>query len=138
MKAYCYFILVLIIFSKIKATTYRCGTDDLKLKPYNIEPTKEEKERRRRLSSSYQPISINVDYTSFLRPSVITSQIYNRIKNIIGETLKEFKKFLLIQHVSIDLSKYLNEIKESCNVDEVSANYANFLKDDDVVIFFFF
>ena len=135
MNRYCYFILFLIILSKIKTTTYRCGTNDLKLNPYNIEPTKEEKERRRRLSSSYQPISIKVDFTPFSRPSGMTSQTFNRIKDIIEETLNEFKKFLLIQHVSIDLSNYLNTIKESCDVDEVSADYSNFLKNDDVVIF---
>ena len=135
MKRYCYYILFLLILSKIKATTYRCGTNDLKINPYNIEPTKEEKERRRRLSSSYQPISIRVDFTPFSRPSGMTSQTFNRIKDIIEETLNEFKKFLLIQHVSIDLSNYLNTIKESCEIDEVSSDYANFLKNDDVVIF---
>ena len=135
METYFYLIsLFLILFSNIQTTHYRCGADDIKLHPFNIESTEEEIEKRR-LADSYQPISIKVDFSSFTRPSQLSSQIFNQVKNIIEETLLEFKKFLLINHENIDLSGYYDIIKSSCDVDEISSDYANFLKNDDVVIF---
>jgi hypothetical protein len=48
----------------------------------------------------------------------MTSSIFDNIKNTIEDTLNEFKKFLLIQHVNVDLSGQLENIKESCEIDE--------------------
>ena len=76
-----------------------------------------------------------MDYTSFIKPDDMTSSIFDNIKNTIEDTLNEFKKFLLIQHVNVDLSGQLENIKESCEIDEISSDYANFGKDYDVVVF---
>ena len=123
-----------LLFSKIKSQFYRCGADEMKLKPFEINPTGEEPEKRR-LDDQYTSIKIKVDYTPFKRPSGMSSTTFDKVKSIIEETLKEFQKFLLIKHESINLAKYLDNIKESCEVDEVSSDYANFLKTNDVVIF---
>ena len=48
-----------------------------------------------------------MDYTSFIKPDDMTSSIFDNIKNTIEDTLNEFKKFLLIQHVNVDLSGQL-------------------------------
>ena len=123
----------LIIFSSKQVNTFRCGTDNLKIHPYNIKPTEEAE--RRRLAAEYQPIKIYADYSNLQRPSSVSSQNYQNILKMIQETLDEFKKFLLVQHIDIDLSESLSEIKESCEVEEVGNDYANFLKDNDLVIF---
>ena len=109
MKIFFYLISILLILFPLKqAKRYRCGADELKLHPYNIEPTKEEEEeKRRKLETDYTPIKIFMDYTSFIKPDDMTSSIFDNIKNTIEDTLNEFKKFLLIQHVNVDLSGQL-------------------------------
>ena len=41
----------------------------------------------------------------------------------------------MIQHVNVDLSGQLENIKESCEIEEISSDYTNFGKDYDVVVF---
>ena len=125
--------LLLILISINIVKSFKCGTDQLKLKPKHIESTEEEE--RRRLDSGYQPIKIAADYSSLQRPSSMTLNIFEKIRDLIEETFDEFKKFLMIQHVSIDLSRYLNMIKEVCEIQRVGSDYANFLIDNDVIIF---
>lgn len=50
MKIFFYLISILLILFPLKqAKRYRCGADELKLHPYNIEPTKEEEKKEESL-----------------------------------------------------------------------------------------
>ena len=126
-------LLVLLSISEIN-TTYRCGADKLKIKPFHINSTEENEKRR--LASGYTPIKIGVDFSSFKKPSSLTNKEYNNIRNLISETMEEFKKFLSVQHLDIliDIS-VLKIIIESCELDAISINFQQFLIDYDVVVF---
>ena len=128
-----YIPIFLIIFSVKDIACFKCGADDLKLNPFNIESTEEEK--RRDLDSSYQPIKIGVDFTTFKRPSSMSTQSFEKVKDILSDTLNEFKKFLYVQHKDIDLSDYYDKIKESCELDNISGDYVNFLINNDIIVF---
>ena len=125
--------ILLILFSIDIVRCFKCGADKLKLSPKNIETTEEEE--RRRLDSSYQPIRIGADYTTLKRPSSMSLNTFEKIKDLIEETFDEFKKFLMVQPVDINLSGQLNDIKQSCDLETIGSNYANFLKNNDVIIF---
>ena len=57
MKIFFYLISILLILFPLKqAKRYRCGADELKLHPYNIEPTKEEEEEEKKEESLKQII----------------------------------------------------------------------------------
>ena len=134
MKSFFNNISILLILSIIlEISSFKCGADKLKLNPYNIKISNEEE--RRRLDSSYYPIRIGADFTNFNKPSGMSSDIFQKIKSLIMETFNEFSKFLKVQRPNIDLSGELSKIKEKCEVDRVGSNYANFLKDNDVIVF---
>ena len=125
--------IFLILFSIDIIKSFKCGADKLKLNPQNIEITEEEE--RRRLDSNYQAIKIGADYTTLKKPSSMSTDIFEKIKDLIEETFDEFKKFLMIQPTKISLSGKLDSIKQSCELDTVGMDYANFLIDNDVIIF---
>ena len=101
-------ILFLILVSVNKIYGFKCGTGQLKVKykVLNIAKTKD----KRRLDKEFTPIQIGVDYTSFIKPNSMSNDNFNKAKYLIGETIKEFQKFLKIQHEDIDLSGKLHEI----------------------------
>ena len=74
--------------------TWRCGADQLKIKPGILNITKEEKKRR--LSSYYTPIKIKADYSNLKMTDSINSATLQKIKNLIDETCNEFSKFLKV------------------------------------------
>ena len=51
------------------------------------------------------------------------SKTYNKIKNIIDETVNEFKKFIKVQHIDIDLSNKKSFIKDECQLNNLDSNY---------------
>ena len=61
--------------------------------------------------------------------------LINKMKVLIEDTITEFKKFLRVQHYDIDLSGQEDSIKQSCNIISISSSYANYLKDNDVIVF---
>ena len=128
-----FIILFLIFVSQNIIYGFKCGTDQLKLKYKVLNITKTGDKRR--LDKEFTPIQIGIDYTSFIKPNSMSNANFNKAKYLLNETIKEFQKFLKIQHEDIDLSGKLNEIKEYCELDEVGSNYANFLKVYDVIIF---
>ena len=125
--------LFLIVFSNNKIKCFRCGANELKLNPYHIKDSNDTEKRR--LDEEYSPLKIGVDYSSFLMPSKMRVETFNFIKNVIEDTLNEFKKFLKVRHKDIDLTELQDEIKESCELDLIGADFNNFLIDNDVIIF---
>ena len=126
------FLLLFLSISEIN--NFKCGADKLKIKPKQLNFTKED--GKRRLASSYTPIKIGVDFTSFKKPSTLSNTDFQRVKSLITETMDEFKKFLYLQHEDITLSKSeINAVMNGCEVDKVSNDYKNFLIENDVVVF---
>jgi hypothetical protein len=116
---------------------FKCGADQLKLKPKELKFDKETSDKisKKVTAASYTPIKIGMDYTSFTKPSSMSATDFNTIKNIIEETLKEFQKFLKIQHTDINLSGYAETIMQECDLDSIGSGYASFLIDNDVIVF---
>jgi hypothetical protein len=132
------FNAILLFISSIKEIlNSHCGADDLKLKPINLEFDKEttQKMNKKLTAAAYTPIKIGMDYTSFQKPSSMTTSNFNTIKSIIDETTQEFAKFLKVQHTNIDLSGAEDKIKQGCEVDAISSDYKNFLKTNDLIVF---
>ena len=111
--------------------------DFFSLKPVNLEFDKEttQKMNKKLTAAAYTPIKIGMDYTSFQKPSSMTASNFNTIKSIIDETTQEFAKFLKVQHTNIDLSGAEDKIKQGCEVDAISSDYKNFLKNNDLIVF---
>ena len=57
-----------------------CGADDLKLNPINLEFDKEttQKINKKVTAASYTPIKIGMDYTSFEKPSSMSTETFYR------------------------------------------------------------
>ena len=128
------FIIKALIIKEINC--FKCGADQLKINPGILNIA--EKDTKRKLDIEYQPLKIKVDYSSFNKTESISEESFNTAKKLIDETVKEFQKFLLIKHISINLSKLENEIKYRCNLETIDENYETFLMENDLVIFPFF
>ena len=122
-----------ILISKCQMNNFICRADKIKVNLLNLNST--EKEEKRRLAAEYSPIKIVVDYSNFGQPSSMKSDNFNKMKVLIEDTITEFKKFLRVQHYDIDLSGQEDSIKQSCNIISISSSYANYLKDNDVIVF---
>ena len=128
---------VLLIFINIELIlTWKCGSDKLNIspKPLNSSMHKTKKNNALR-ASSYTPIKIGYDFTSLKRPSSMSSSVFTNVKSLLQETRKEFSKILQIKHTNIDLSNYLGDIIDVCEVYSIGADYKNFLIDNDLIIF---
>ena len=123
----------LIIISIEGIHNFRCGSHKLKLNPLHLNST--ENKIRRRLAKEYTTIKIGVDYSSFTKPSSMSDDTFNKIKNSINDTIKEFQKFLRVQHTDYDLTGQEESIKKSCELSSIGSGYPNYLKDNDVIIF---
>ena len=110
----------------------KCGADKLKIKPG---PLHLPQDKKRRLINSYRPIKIVADYSNLKTTGSIKSETLEKTKNLIDETCEEFSKFLKVQHEIINLDGYESLIKEQCELDSIDSNYANFLKNNDIIIF---
>ena len=127
------FILLLISIIINEIHCFKCGTDKLKLKFKKINTT--EIGNKRRLVKEFTPIKIGVDYNSFIRPSSLSMTNFENIKYIIEDTIKEFQRFLKVQHEDIDITLLKNFIIESCDLRSIGNGYRNYLIDNDVIIF---
>jgi len=129
--------ILLLMSSTYEINNSTCGADDLKINPINLEFDKEttQKINKKVTAASYTPIKIGMDYTSFQRPSSMSTENFNIIKGVIDETTQEFSKFLKVQHVNIDLSGAEDKIKQGCSVDSIGSDYKNFLINNDLIIF---
>ena len=104
------FFLLLFLFNSIFC--WKCGADQLKIKPGIIHPSMEEK--RRRLNSNYNPIKIFADYSNLKTTNLVDSNTLEKIISLIEDTCKEFSKFIKVEHVNVQLSGQENFIKEQC------------------------
>ena len=126
-------IIILILIALKEISSSRCGADKLRNKPGILNVTNNNSKRI--LAKEWTNMKIKVDYTSFKRPSNMNYDTYNKVKKLIEETINEFSKFLKIQHIDITLKGEAKLIKSACEVDSIDPNYANFLKENDLVIF---
>ena len=131
------FTIILILSSINEIFNFKCGANQLKLKPKEIKLNKKTSDKifKKVRDASYTPIKIGMDYSSFTRPWSMTTTDFNTIKSIIEETLTEFQKFIYIQHIDIDLSELRKTIIEGCELNTIGSDYPNFLIDNDVIVF---
>ena len=106
------FTILLILSSINEIFNFKCGANQLKLKPKELKLNKKTSDKifKKVTDTPYTPIKIGMDYSSFTRPWSITTTDFNTIKSVIEETLTEFQKFIQIQHKDIDLSEYRRTI----------------------------
>ena len=90
--------ILLFLISTNEIKTFRCGADELKIKPKELifNKTYSQKISNEVKDTGYTPIKIGMDYTGFSKPSSMSDITFNEIKNIISNTLSEFQKFFLV------------------------------------------
>ena len=125
--------IFLFLISLKEFNSFKCGSDKLKINPGIVNTT--EDYSKRRLDTEYTNIKIVVDYSDFIKPYNMDSNTYNKIKNLIDETINEFKKFIKVQHTDISLSGGKNYIKNECQLNNLDSNYERYLIDNDLLIF---
>ena len=129
--------ILLFLISTNEIKTFRCGADELKIKPKELifNKTYSQKISNEVKDTGYTPIKIGMDYTGFSKPSSMSDITFNEIKNIISNTLIEFQKFLQVQHINIDINGKEDYIKQSCELEQISSDYRYFLINYDVIVF---
>ena len=128
------FFLFIFLIQIYITINWRCGADQIKIKPGPLN-IPENRTKKRKLVSSYSPIRIISDYSNFKKTGSIDDETLNRIIRLIEETCREFSKFLKIIHVNVDLTGFDNTIKEQCEIDNLGSGYANYLINNDIIIF---
>ena len=112
-----------------------CGVEKLKINPKRLNFTKLNK-MDTTSSSSYVPFSMGFDFSSFTKPSSMSSSVFSKIKSIILETANEFRKFLQIQHQGLSLTDETKAFfMDACAVNKVGSNFNNYFKFYDLIVF---
>ena len=106
--------IFLIMISTKELKCFKCGSDKLTKNPGILNTTKDYSKRK--LYTEYTNIKIIVDYSNFHQSSDMDSNTYNKIKNLIEETINEFTKFIKVQHINIDLTNGRSLIKDECQL----------------------
>ena len=135
MKTVKIFNLLLIVIQIGISLSFKCGTDDLKIKPKTLKLKSNIKASSILKDTAYTAIKIGYDFTTLSKPSSMTSSTFETVKSILKETRTEFSKILKVQHYNIDLSGSLNYIIQSCELSNIGEGYKDFLIDNDVIIF---
>ena len=128
-----YIIIFLIIITIKKIGNFKCGADQLKIKPGILKI--HENKKKRRLDSEYKPLKIKIDFSSFEKPDSMNEETFNYAKQLIDDTALDFEKFLKIKHTDYNITGQENEIKSRCNIKNIDKDYGNFLIENDLVIF---
>ena len=132
------FLVIVLIFLNIEgAYSEKCGADKLKIKPKQLDLESQNK-KNIASSNSYTPIKIGFDFTSFTKPSSMSSSTFSQIKAILKETRKEFSKILQVQHENIYLTNFKEAIMTNCGINTIANDYSNFLVNNDLIIFAMF
>ena len=105
------------------------------IKPKAINITQNEKKTSVTKANYYTPISIGYDFSNLQKPSSMSSSTFDNVKSLLKETRVEFSKFLQIQHENIDLSIYLKDIINVCQIDKLGIEFKNYLIKNDLIIF---
>ena len=125
--------LFLFLNSFYIAKSWKCGADKIKIKPGPLKLPVQN--NRRRLINYYTPIKIFADYSNLRTTGSINSQTLEQITNLIDETCQEFERFIKVEHYTINLDGYEELIKEQCEIDFLGSDYANYLTNNDIIIF---
>ena len=136
MKGAKIFILALILINIETILGGPCGADKLKISPKPLDlKVNKAIPITKTTADGYTPIKIGYDFTTLQRPSSMTTSTYSLVKSILQQTRVEFSKFVQVQHTNFDLSGRADDIKELCELDTIGAGYADFLVNNDVIIF---
>ena len=146
LKQFLYFLLNLTLISfinsKLNIPNFQCGVNNIKIEQEQVDINKknnhvnllqfrEESDR----DIPYTPIKIGFDFSSFKKPVNMTDDIYDKLKNFIIDTGKEYQKFLKVQHSDFDFAQIKNKVIERCSVPEIGDDYENYLYNYDIMIF---
>ena len=123
--------LFLIIIQII--TCWKCGADQLKIKPKGIDLAKYS--NKRKLASSYSAIRIMADYSNLRATSGISDSTIEQVKQLIDETCNEFSKILNVVYLNTRLDISEDDIKYSCEIDNIGNGFQNYFLFSDLVIF---
>ena len=136
MKGAKIFILALILINIETILGGPCGADKLKISPKPLDlKVNKAIPITKTTADGYTPIKIGYDFTTLQRPSSMTTSTYSLVKSLLQQTRVEFSKFVQVQHTNFDLSGRADDIKELCELDTLGAGYADFLVNNDVIIF---
>ncbi len=110
------FLLYILIFFEISPFfSHRCGTD-LLIKKLNLTTNQaSNKINRRRLSGSFTPINILIDYTTLKiqkNQGILSENSYQKFKTELDKIADYFKKIVYVQHenfYSYSLKSLINE-----------------------------
>ena len=130
------FILALILINIETILGGPCGADKLKISPKPLDlKVNKAIPITKTTADGYTPIKIGYDFTTLQRPSSMTTSTYSLVKSLLQQTRVEFSKFVQVQHTNFDLSGSADDIMELCELDTLGAGYADFLVNNDVIIF---
>ena len=136
MKGAKIFILALILINIETILGGPCGADKLKISPKPLDlKVNKAIPITKTTADGYTPIKIGYDFTTLQRPSSMTTSTYSLVKSLLQQTRVEFSKFVQVQHTNFDLSGIADDIMELCELDTIGAGYADFLVNNDVIIF---
>ena len=136
MKGAKIFILALILINIETILGGPCGADKLKISPKPLDlKVNKAIPITKTTADGYTPIKIGYDFTTLKRPSSMTTSTYSLVKSLLQQTRAEFSKFVQVQHTNFDLSGSADDIMELCELDTIGAGYADFLVNNDVIIF---
>ena len=136
MKGAKIFILALILINIETILGGPCGADKLKISPKPLDlKVNKAIPITKTTADGYTPIKIGYDFTTLKRPSSMTTSTYSLVKSLLQQTRVEFSKFVQVQHTNFDLSGSADDIKELCELNTIGAGYADFLVNNDVIIF---
>ena len=127
-----YILYLFLIIIQIIAC-WKCGSDQLKIKPKGIDLAKYS--NKRKLPSSYSAIRIMADYSNLRATSGISDSTIEQVKQLIDETCNEFSKILEVVPIGTQLSIGEDDIKYSCDVDNIGSGYQSYFLFSDLVIF---
>ena len=127
-----YISFILLISLQI-ITCWKCGADELKLKPKAIDLSKYG--NKRRLANNYNPIRIMADYSNLRAISGVSEATIEQVKTLIDETCNEFSKILNVVYLNTRLDISEDDIKYSCEIDNIGNGFQNYFLFSDLVIF---
>ena len=128
--------IILIIINVEKIYSLKCGLEKIKIKPKSLNLTENKVHKDSFLkASSYTPIAIGYDFTTLRPPSSMSSSTFSNLKSLLQETREEFSKILQVRHTNINLSEYVEDIIDICEVYTIGKDYPNFLINNDLIIF---
>ena len=127
------YISYILLISLQIITCWKCGADELKLKPKAIDLSKYG--NKRRLANNYNPIRIMADYSNLRAISGVSEATIEQVKTLIDETCNEFSKILNVVYLNTRLDISEDDIKYSCEIDNIGNGFQNYFLFSDLVIF---